>query len=66
MGRLHLTGNRWGRRSGNFRWDPSVHAWAPLDAGYDDAIARGVAMALGEQPPGLLRLPLPAASEAAP
>ncbi len=52
--------------SGNFRWDPSVHAWTPLDAGYDDAIARGVAMALGEQPPGLLRLPLPAASEAAP
>ena len=52
--------------SGNFRWDPSVHAWTPLDAGYDDAIARGVAMALGEQPPALLRLPLPAATEAAP
>ncbi len=52
--------------TGNFRWDPSVRAWTPLDAGYDAAIARGIAIASGEQSPALLRLPLPAASEAAP
>lgn len=52
--------------SGTFRWDAAAHAWTPLDADYDAAIAEGIAIAAGEGAPALLRLPLPAAAEAQP
>lgn len=51
--------------SANFRWDPEVRAWTPLDGDYDEAIARGITIALDETAPVLLRLPLPAAAEVA-
>jgi hypothetical protein len=52
--------------SADFRWDADVHAWTPLEDGYDADIARGIAMAAAEAPPALLRLPLPAVAEAKP
>ncbi len=49
-----------------FRWDPSARGWVTLDDSYLEAVTQGVAIARGDQPPVLLRLPLPAPAEAGP
>lgn len=49
-----------------FRWDPSSRGWVALDDSYLEAVAQGIAIARGDQPPVLLRLPLPAPAEAGP
>ncbi len=47
-----------------FRWDRSARGWVMLDDSYLEAVAQGIAIARGDQPPVLLRLPLPAPAEA--
>lgn len=51
----------------SWMWDEGAHAWEPVtDGASAEAVRQGIRMARGEQPPRLLRLPLPAPTESVP